>query len=324
MKIIFNQGTKKQWSIEDTRLIDTKRNMISLQFIDDVQLDEGLFTTGCIKVKCQGDWISLPVDKKEIEKAKEAIEQIKNPKVAWKKCSKCGTVIYEGDLFCGGCGCPTLEEESFEIKDDDRRVSLSYSRTSDKAVEKEKTSNLEKVARGGLDPNVVLEALIEAEGNKYAAAKNLKQCCDIDSAEIMEALTHVSGLYCSELVDSATMGRLNALSEEHSIEKEKDACSDNKLEKKKEEKKHWYDYSGPEVEKTIIVGDDSRKKVVSTVARGAVGGFILGPVGLLAAASGKNKHKVTFFVKYKDGTSETRTVDQGSIAYEEFCKHLDG
>lgn len=102
MKIIFNQGTKKQWVIEDTRLIDTKRNVISLRFIDDVQLDEGLFATGCIKVKCQGDWISLPVDKRETEKAKNAIKLIKNPKVAWKKCSKCGAVVYEGIFFAAG------------------------------------------------------------------------------------------------------------------------------------------------------------------------------------------------------------------------------
>lgn len=224
----------------------------------------------------------------------------------WSRCLR-------RNLFCGRCGCPTLKEELFEIEDDNRCASLPCSRISDKTIEKERASNQEKATPGRFDPDVVLEALIDAEGNKYAAAKDLKRRCDIDSAEIMDALIRVSGLHCCDPMGFATKGRLSALSEKHPIEKEKDACSDNKTKKETEEKKHRCDYSGPEVEKTIIVGDDSRKKVVSTIVQGAVGEFVLGPIGLLAAASGKNKHRVTFFVRYKDGTSETKTVNQGSI-----------
>lgn len=80
--------------------------------------------------------------------------------------------------------------------------------------------------------------------------------------------------------------------------------------------------------KTMIVGSstDSRKKVGSSVARGLVGGALLGPVGAIAGATtGKNKvnNTTTFLVQYKDGHKETVTVDNSSAKFNELCKYLD-
>lgn len=77
------------------------------------------------------------------------------------------------------------------------------------------------------------------------------------------------------------------------------------------------------IEKTAIIGDESRKSASSAIVRGAVGAAILGPVGLLAGASAKNKNYTTFLVLYQDGTKETMTVKNGSGDYKTLAKYLD-
>ena len=83
-----------------------------------------------------------------------------------------------------------------------------------------------------------------------------------------------------------------------------------------------------QIKSVMIVGggSDSRKKVGSTVARGAVGGALLGPVGMIGGAmSGKNKTtiKTTFLIEYADGHRETKTVDSDSPEYEKLCRYID-
>lgn len=75
--------------------------------------------------------------------------------------------------------------------------------------------------------------------------------------------------------------------------------------------------------KTMIVTDDSRKSLTSVVGRGAVGGILLGPVGLLAAASAKNKKTTTFVIEYSDGTRETKTVKTNSSEFKKLAKYLE-
>ena len=66
------------------------------------------------------------------------------------------------------------------------------------------------------------------------------------------------------------------------------------------------------IKQVMIVGNssDSRKKVGSTIIRGAIGNAVLGTTGLVGGAmSGKNKisNKTTFLIEYEDGHRETKT-----------------
>jgi len=79
---------------------------------------------------------------------------------------------------------------------------------------------------------------------------------------------------------------------------------------------------GKRISKTAIVGDDSRKSLSSTMVRGAVGAALLGPVGLLAGATGKNKKTTTFLIEYSDGSRETKTVKTNSSEFKNYCKYL--
>ena len=69
--------------------------------------------------------------------------------------------------------------------------------------------------------------------------------------------------------------------------------------------------SSTEVEFLSLASEESVKKLAGTVGWGAVGGVLLGPVGLLAGLllGGKSK-KVTFIVKFKDGRKFIGTTDQ--------------
>lgn len=78
-----------------------------------------------------------------------------------------------------------------------------------------------------------------------------------------------------------------------------------------------------EIDYTIIVGGDSRKSVGSSVTRGAIGGALLGSVGLVGGAlSGKNKSKTTFTIVYKSGRREVKTVDNNSWEFDKYAKYV--
>lgn len=63
------------------------------------------------------------------------------------------------------------------------------------------------------------------------------------------------------------------------------------------------------VESYEVVDESSRKSAASAVGRAAVGGFLLGPVGLAAALSAKSKGIHTVAIQFKDGHRSLLEVD---------------
>ncbi len=58
-----------------------------------------------------------------------------------------------------------------------------------------------------------------------------------------------------------------------------------------------------------IIDEKSRKSATSAVGRGAVGGFLLGPVGLLAGLSAKSKGTHTIQINFADGKKSLIFID---------------
>lgn len=63
------------------------------------------------------------------------------------------------------------------------------------------------------------------------------------------------------------------------------------------------------IESIQLVDTDSKKSASSAIARGYVGGVLLGPVGLLAAVSAKNKKSFSINITWKDGEKSIVTLD---------------
>ena len=63
------------------------------------------------------------------------------------------------------------------------------------------------------------------------------------------------------------------------------------------------------IESYNIVNENYRKSAKSAVGRGLVGGFLLGPVGLLAGLSAKNKGAHTLQINFQDGKKSLVLVD---------------
>lgn len=63
------------------------------------------------------------------------------------------------------------------------------------------------------------------------------------------------------------------------------------------------------IEAYELITDEQRKSAASGVIRGAVGATLLGPVGLLAGLSAKNKGIYTVAIKFKDGKNSLLEVD---------------
>jgi hypothetical protein len=81
----------------------------------------------------------------------------------------------------------------------------------------------------------------------------------------------------------------------------------------------------PTLIKTIIVSNDSRKSASSSILRGAVGGALLGPIGIIGGAiSGKNKRETTFLLIYNNGMKKTVTVKTNGLMFKQYVKYLEG
>lgn len=64
------------------------------------------------------------------------------------------------------------------------------------------------------------------------------------------------------------------------------------------------------VESYQLVTEEFCKSAASGIARGAVGVALLGPIGLLAGLSAKNKGVHTIVIKFKDGKESLAEVDE--------------
>lgn len=63
------------------------------------------------------------------------------------------------------------------------------------------------------------------------------------------------------------------------------------------------------VESYEVVDEESRTSAASAVGRGLVGGFLLGPVGLLAGLSAKKKGLHTVAIQFHDGKKSLLEID---------------
>jgi len=77
-----------------------------------------------------------------------------------------------------------------------------------------------------------------------------------------------------------------------------------------------------EIDYVVLAGQESRTKTGSAVARGAVGGALLGPVGLLAAAGAKKNTDVAMVIHYKSGRTENKTVKFNSKDFKKYAKYI--
>lgn len=75
------------------------------------------------------------------------------------------------------------------------------------------------------------------------------------------------------------------------------------------------------VESYELITDDHRKSAASGIARGLVGGALLGPVGMLAGGlSAKNKGTYQVAVEFKDGKRSLLELDD--LTYKTLIKIL--
>lgn len=72
------------------------------------------------------------------------------------------------------------------------------------------------------------------------------------------------------------------------------------------------------VESYELVTEETRKSASSGIVRGAIGGFILGPVGFLAGLSAKNKGTYNVIINFKDGKKSLLEIDDK--AYKNLVK----
>lgn len=63
------------------------------------------------------------------------------------------------------------------------------------------------------------------------------------------------------------------------------------------------------VESYDVIDESTRKSATSAVGRAAVGAFLLGPIGLAAGLSAKNKGIHTIAIYFKDGRKSLLEVD---------------
>lgn len=74
------------------------------------------------------------------------------------------------------------------------------------------------------------------------------------------------------------------------------------------------------IESYEIITEDIRKSAASGISRGIVGGALLGPVGLLAGLSAKNKGIYQIAIQFKDGKKSLLEVDDK--IYKQLIKDL--
>lgn len=74
------------------------------------------------------------------------------------------------------------------------------------------------------------------------------------------------------------------------------------------------------VENYEVITEEHRKSAVSGVSRGLVGGVLLGPVGMLAGLSAKNKSTHTIAIEFIDG--KRSLIEVNDKIYKAFMQKM--
>ena len=207
------------------------------------------------------------------------------------KCLNCQNEIFENDKFCGFCGANINEQIKLQEQMENQNE--------EKLLEEEKSNDAEKF-------------LINSDGNKYMAIKEFIKKYNVTNDEaisyINKSLQKIEKSFDVNGADSNVNQNNN-----NNSEKIPENISVNNSDKN----------SNPNgICKVIIIGSDSHKKATSAVGRAFVGSLLLGPIGLLAGTTAKNKSTTTFQVIYNNGKKEIITVKTGSWFYKKLCQYL--
>lgn len=250
-------------------------------------------------------------------------------------CPKCGYIVSGDDSFCGKCGIKlseVIETAKKKLEEKENREKEWKNQVFEAKKQKDLESEMKKYA---------LDLIIECEGNKFKAIKELKGKYNIDNDMACEYINEVYDKIGNKTLENTSIeyNENNSIEEivkrnnYHAINSIKEVKEiygyDLKTAKERvdsiiEQSKLIKEYIDPNgIKKTIIVSQSSRKKATSAIGRGLIGGAIFGPVGLLAGTSAKSKETTTFQVIYNNGNQETITVKNGSWMFKEYCKYLD-
>lgn len=277
------------------------------------------------------------------------------------KCVNCGTSYSEGDTICGACGkglpAHPIDESTIDaakeyaleaLVDCDGNIfsaakilkeRFSIDVATSMAIVKEAFS----IANGDAEQKpqtVVIEEESEVEQitakQKSTSTAGLLPGIVVDPKILDKIISYIregkTVLAANTLVDNSDLNRESALNAILNLESSLNAIhydNENGLrevvvpsERPKDLVFSFPINEIPVIVRTVIVGNESNKQVGSVLARGAVGGLFLGPVGLLAGITGKSKQSTTFMIEYSNGKRETETVDNNSPRFELLCKYL--
>ena len=207
------------------------------------------------------------------------------------KCLNCRNEIFENDKFCGFCGANINEQ--IKLKEQMEK------QNEEKLLEEEKINDAENF-------------LINSDGNKYMAIKEFIKKYNVTNEEVISYINKSLQKIEKSFDVNGADSNLNQNNNNNS-EKIPENSSVNNSGKN----------SNPNgICKVIIIGSDSHKKATSAVGRAFVGSLLLGPIGLLAGTTAKNKSTTTFQVIYNNGKKEIITVKTGSWFYKKLCQYL--
>lgn len=206
------------------------------------------------------------------------------------KCLNCQNEIFENDKFCGFCGANINEQ--IKLKEQMEK------QNEEKLLEEEKSNDAENF-------------LINSDGNKYMAIKEFIKKYNVTNEEAISYINKSLQKIEKSFDVNGTDSNLNQNNNNNS-EKIPENSSVNNSDKN----------SNPNGICKVIIGSDSHKKATSAVGRAFVGSLLLGPIGLLAGTTAKNKNTTTFQVIYNNGKKEIITVKTGSWFYKKLCQYL--
>ena len=253
------------------------------------------------------------------------------------KCLNCGEYVSSNDFFCSSCGkvnisCPKCsyivsDEDSFcgicsyDLSETIKKAKKLQDEKNKKEAE-ERKRKLEEKKKEELKVEMKKYAsnlIIDCEGNKFKAIKELKEKFNVDNDIATEYINEAYKIINNnEKKDEETIKNINLIKEEKYYDYA--SIEDNAINNSKSSNQYVNSHG---IKKTIIVSQNSRKKATSAIGRGLIGSALLGPVGLLAGATAKSKETTTFQVIYNNGKQDTVTVKNGSWLFKEYCKYLD-